>query len=473
MKKRFIYTFASTLLTASVAISGFTACSNDDVTTEQQPTPNKGLKTTLSFSFDDAGSTRAISFGSDGVSSTSTFDANDKVYVYNVTTGKFDPSYLTIKNITDGGIYATFTGTLTGTYSQNDQIKYFYNLTDFNYANTYNCLFDYISQAGTAASAAMRDYAISADGIVVNNITENTMTTYGPNLLKKQQSMYRQHLTFEDKDGNSISRPTSITGIQVTTRNNQLVQNFRPFDTDNVGNIGLNSSAVDSNDDLYMALRINSSDNDALIITITADDGTVYEGVKNAPAGGFKNGKYYHGTMTMKWKYGLVKPTITNNVAGTSTPSPNSYNCYQFMNDNDNIDVTLSGLCYGYNIYVNGSSGTDAIFRLNGLQALLPKADEFIYSYRKLVFELIGENNSISCPNYGQVITPSGGGHVRFMGNGSLTLTCRSPQYSWSTFNPIYPNDDVAAADGYVLTISAPVDNGDGTTSATYTVRPE
>ena len=454
-------------------IGGLTACSNDDniIGTTDEPTPAaQGLRVTVEAQFDDGGGaqTRAVSFDSDGVTSTSTFATGDKIYIYNNTKGALETNELTVSDISADGKTAKFTGTLAGTYDANDELTLYYNMSDF-WSDEYSyCCFEYAwTQNGTSDNASAHDYAKAT--ATVASVSGGTLTFTAPASLQKLQSVFRQRLSFTDKNGNAIAKPT-ISSLKIASKSYKLVTRYWLEDGDAEDDITISYPTIDSSGDIYLALRFadGSTSADALTLTATDSEGNVYEGTKSAPSTGFQNGKYYHGAMTLAWTKQLVPPTITRSDGGT-VPEPNQYNCYDISESGGTINLTVSGTSIGYYFSLNGSNAMTVT--LNSLNAV--KDDiEFIYSTGSLNLVLSGDN-TITCKNRNQCIFASG--TLKLSGNGTLTVTANSSgRYGLvgdNNYNDSSNSDASAlAADGYTVTRSAMTDNGDGTYTWTYTV---
>lgn len=457
--------------TAAV-IGGLTACSNDDniIGTTDEPTPAaQGLRVTVEAQFDDGGDaqTRAVSFGSDGTTSTSTFATGDKINIYNKTKGALETNTLTVSDISTDGKTAKFTGTLAGTYDANDELTLYYNMSDFYSSNYSSCRFEYTSTDGSADNASAHDYAKAT--ATVASVSGGTLTFTAPASLQKLQSVFRQRLSFTDKNGNAIATPT-ISSLKIASKRYKLVMRYWLESGDAEGNITISNPTIDSSGDIYLALRFADglTSTDALTLTATDSEGNVYEGTKSAPSIGFQNGKYYHGAMTLALTKELVKPTITRSDGGT-VPEPNKYNSYDIKEYGGTINLTVSGTSIGYYFYLNGSNAKTVT--LKDLNAVYD-GDGFIYSSGSLNLVLSG-NNTITCKGHNNAIFANG--TLKLSGSGTLTVTANySGRYGLYGVNN-YSDDSnsdasVLAADGYTVTRSTRTDNGDGTYTWTYTV---
>jgi hypothetical protein len=162
--------------------------------------------------------------------------------------------------------------------------------------------FVYENQSGTAASASAHDFA-KATGVTLTLSGGNTLTVDNVNF-QLMQSMFRQHLVFVDENGDAISPAPVISSLKIESKNSALVKFIKP--SDNV--IGHDPIKINdfSGSDLYLALTFaydvdHPAEGDKLSVIVTDEDGKKYYCSKNAPQNGFANGKYYHGTMTLKY----------------------------------------------------------------------------------------------------------------------------------------------------------------------------
>lgn len=459
---------------AAVVVSGMTACSAEDNMVNEEQTPaaqQEELKVTLTATFDEGGQTRGVSFGSDGTSSNSTFEAGDKIYIYNVTKSALEPNELTITGISADGKSATFTGTVSGTYAAGDALKLYYNMSNFIGSDYEACRFNYTSQNGSATSASACDYAMA--NAEVGTVSGGTLTLASAVTLTKLQSVFRQRLTF--KKGNDTVTPT-ITSLIISSASNKLSMRYWVGKSlDGNGPVAIANPTIDANGDIYLALRFldGSNSNDALTLTATDSEGNQYTVTKNAPSDGFKNGKYYYGAMTLTQTATLIQPTITRSDGGT-VPEPSKYNSYEMEPTNYTNGVThmtISGTSKGY--WFNLFGNMEKTVTLNNLTATYDDT-EFISSGTDVTISLSG-TNSITCKNCDECI--SSNQNLKFSGKGTLTVTAKSStRYGLWAFNNYSENSGQnvinLAAVGYTVTRSDRTDNGNGTYTWKYTVRP-
>ena len=476
MKKNFLNTLAAALLTGAVAVSGLTACSSsdDNILGEQpateQPAAVKTYRVSIPASFGgDGAQTRAVSF--DGTASTSTFTTTEKVYVYNATTGEMMDGYLHPTDISADGKSCNLKGELTGTVGSGNSLRLFYNLTYVYFDDTF---FDYgDNQDGTPSGVT--DGAEAT--VTVSSYTDGVLTTTEKAKFENLQSMFR--FQFIDESSNAIS----VKSLKIQSYDRALITYYYPLKTDAPNScddytVTLGTATTDY---IYVAMRIDESRSDAddeLTFTVNDDEGNQYKGTKAAPAGGFKNGKYYYNSSAIQLtKQTLVKPTITwTSVDEEQNKEPDEYNQYDVYgpcNDEtyDPSEITISGTSTGYRFWMNYG----ATIHLNGLTATYDEVDIFIYSAGNLNLDISG-TNTITCKNYDQPIFVDG--TLKLSGNGTLTVTVNYTVFYglYASSNYSEGNNSVAsvlAADGYTVTRSDVTDNGNGTYTWTYTVTPQ
>lgn len=482
----FLRTAGLSLAAATVALCGMTACSSDDNFTADEPATGqpaavKTYRVSIPATFGSDATTRAVDFGTDGSTSTSTFKTTDNIYVYDVTQDLWalnsSNAYVPLKPEADAKT-TQLTGTLTFYNPVNqepavgDVLRLFCNI---GLEGTLSS-FDYTGQTGSAATASACDFAEAT--MKIKAISGNATDGYTLELCQEDderkttatfenlQSMFRQRLSFTDANGQTVT-PT-ITSLFVASKNKNRVAVYFPLNaTQNTFNrMTIDNPVIDANGDIYFAMRFVGSDGtDALTFTAQDDDENVYELTKAAPTGGFQNGRYYHGAMTLPYARKANQPVVT----GTST-TPNSYNTYRITDDPTNI--TISGTSVGYKFRLT----KDATVTLNGLTASVV-GNYVIYAEKNLNIVVNG-TNSISCTGYPQPISaPESGKTIKLSGSGTLTVTGtnsnRCGLYAEGNYTESNNSDaSVLAADGYTVTRSDMTSNGDGTYTWTYTVAP-
>ena len=477
MQNNFLKTLPLAFLTTSMVVSGLTACSSSDDSIAEEPTPVVNPTQTnvhqvrIHATMGGDAQTRAVSF--DGTTSNSTFQTTEAVYVYNATKNTMLGGSLYPTDISDDGKSCDLTGTLNGTIETNDELRLFYNLNFFTPGgDALDNYFNYNRQTGAASTVL--DGAEAT--VTVSDYADGTLTTAATASFLNVQSMFRQTLTFKNANGETVT-PT-ITSLNVSSNHqSHLIMYYRPFASDDKVNAGdelLIKNPVFNDGDIYLSLRfVNSDANDALTFTAQDSDGNIYECTKNAPSGGFQNGKYYHGSMTLTYARKLGMPEVS----GTNV-QPNSYNRYDIVNPND---ITISGTSVDYRFEFSKKAGSITLDNLTASHS----NNRFIYSSQDLTVNISGENN-ITC-NYSQCIFVDG--NLKLTGNGTLTVTAGDSQrcgimgYVNYTNNGTSPNNQYNTTDELDVTSQLALDpekttvvrsarpsNSDGTYTWTYTV---
>lgn len=490
--------FLKTLMlsAATVALFGMTACSGSDDNIigdepiTEQPGAVKTYQVSIPATMPGDEQTRAVSFDANGTDITTTFKTTDKIYAYNETKTAWSRDYSDWVTLTPSAnakqtelngtlAFARWNGSTFDavTPEVGDVIHLFYNISNPDFSPVTSSFFDYGSQTGSASSASAHDYAkttmkiksIEGSNITLCQVDDDTKLTAS---FQNMQSMFRQRLTFTDKNAATVT-PTIIS-LEIKSKNNKLIEKHFPFENDKEANrrIVISNPVIDANGDIYLALRFDGSDGtDALTFTAQDSDGNIYECTKNAPGGGFQNGKYYHGAMTMAFSRMDEQPIVE----GTNTAPDYSLKCYKISDDPTNI--TISGSSAGWCFWLKEES---TVTLNNATGSRDDNNLAFITCIKSLNLIVNGTNN-ITCKNTGQCITCSND-EMKLSGNGTLTVTsyamegCGIFASNYEDSNNNYATTtevdvtSLLAADGYTVTRSARTNNGDGTYTWTYTV---
>ena len=525
-KKHYSY-----LLGLCVGMIGLQACSSEDnlaATNAPQPTQETPVyKVNIPATIGDDAETRAVSFGTDGSSMTASFEKTDLIYVCIEEKNEFacDGTTATTLSPTSDGTSTTLTGTLKFPVAPEvgDILTLCYNMNVFD-ENPASCGFRYIALGpglpsladGSAAAASDCDFAKATMKIkaISGNATDgytldlckvddnnNTTATFEP-----LQSMFRFRFSFKGKDGNPPATYPTITKLVITS--DYTVATFPPSGPfvniytpmggpQNSGSNTrqINSPAIDGNHVFYLPIRFNYESVPAtenLTFTATASDGIVYEKVKTSPTGGFKNGKYYYGNVTLAYKTQYVMPTITGSTA-------ESWNYqYDFYDDDFTIEGTSMGYCFTFD---KGSVNTVTLKNLtatyDGGQAIMGTSGSGPDYYTlNLVLDgdcTIDNSNFFTAISLGYFEGSSGECLKLSTANGGtykLSITCQSPydngdgDYSYTKgiqcqnyYRDSYtsPTRQVVANlayTGFTVTLTSETDNHDGTSTYVYTVAP-
>lgn len=452
-----------------------TACNTSEIDTIETPEPVAASADApvcyfnLPASFEGDTSTKAVTIGES--TATSSFEATDKIYVfierpgntpafaYDESTCKLVP--LNISNIK--GATCDLSGALKFYYEgpglvfksytpkENDRVHLLYNLNaglnrpqypffrydslsgdkdvyedrwgggNPNYFFWGANHFDF-AEAIMKVTTAVSDNAGSGYSLTLGKVDVPTDTKV---CFKSLQSIFRQRLSFKDKGGDPVT-PT-ITRFRINSANNKTVYAYYPFYDDNSPLYDYSYQEIDNptlsvDRDIYFPLMFNDvNKNDALIFTAYDDAENVYTVTKNAPSGGFTNGKYYFGSAALAWHHNM-RPTVT----GTSaTPSYGKYT----IGDNA-FNITISG--YSEDYYFGISDGHGGTITLDNVTAT--HSDNFFIAQENVnpagdISLVLTGTNHISCEDYWGILVY---GNLKLKCTGTsatLTVTTYDHQY--------------------------------------------
>ena len=292
MKKYFsnIRTLAALLM----AGAAFAACSSDDNNIEQpaNPTAPKTYTLTVNATKDASAATRALNL--DDAKLVASWAEGDELSVFKAenrtgcTAGNLLGTISPVAgSISADGAKATFTGTLTGTVSNDDKLMLVYHPAAFS-------VDAFASQTGTLASASALDCAtalvtasVSGSDITISE-TSATFTTH--------TAMLKLTLT---TDGTTTINPTSLK-MSMSAGPLPLKEfSFAPTAATYTANgNGVLYFALPSAADVAAGL---STTTDALSVVTITYAATVVSDTYTATKTGytFAAGKYYAGTLTM------------------------------------------------------------------------------------------------------------------------------------------------------------------------------
>ena len=530
MKKNFIYSLAATFITAAVTLGSFTACSEDLVAEKSKSIVKEApvCYFNLPASFADGAETRAVTIGES--TATTTFENTDKVYVVIEHNGTYaigyDPSEgkcvsMTVTPDANPAI-ATLSGALKFYYDDNgtptaftpakdDVVYMLYNMSDpflpansssFNYIDQNGSL-DQTNQSGFNSYYGVTHHDYAQAKMKITEVNGNTTDGFTMSLVQYDDdtksyvsfqnlgSIFRQQLSFTDKNGNPVT-PT-LTKFTISTATVKTIFQYIPFINLHLnGPVRIDNPQLSIGGDIYFALMFKDDNkNEALILTAEDENGNVYTCSKAAPASGFANGKYYYGTATLAWQK-CRKPTVT----GTSA-TPNGYS---YSITENPVALTISGNSEDYDFVISdGHGGTITLDNVTATNS----NDHFIGQENNdntngdISLVLTG-TNSISCNTYRGILVY---GNLKLSCTGAsatLTITARSggtcgisaanyrsdienSNPSWNYWDTTTELDVSAllAAPGFTVTRSARVDGPDADTDGapdyytwTYTVAP-
>lgn len=531
MKKNYIYSLAATFITAALAMGSLTACSVDDIFASHHNAQAKTYTVSIPASIGEGSNTRAVEFGNDGSTITTSFENTDKIYValehggsiigYGHT-GSGSSGFMPLTVTPDAGDAkkAAISGALKF-YNMNnlppyyipadpsvgDLIHLYYNANSLD-SDGGDISFYYSNQDGSnlnTTGAGSCDFALATmkvkslagdatDGYSLElcQIGDDSKSTA---LFENIGSMFRQHLTFKDKNSQDIAAP-AIKKLTVGTKNETLIYQYdTKASSYRIGTVDATSatSVLDANNDVYLALMFHYDANhlaadDQLVLSAEATDGNVYQAAKNVPSGGFVPGKYYHGQMELAWLKQYVKPTVTRNDTHAAIDADDEgkrYNVYT-SNGGDPIDITISGDSYGYDFEINSAS--TVTLTGNGTATVDVNWGKFLWSNDNITVNMDGDY-TINCPYNNAAI--SLWGNLKLSGNGSLTVKVNNPDncgfyctnYTSSNNNHATTTklnvSSQLAADGHTVMRSARTDGPDADSDGnpdyytwTYTVYP-
>lgn len=475
MKKLFLLT---------ILLAGLMACSNEDNTANEQPAEAQVYHVSIPawINVDPDAQTRAIHFGEvDGMPDCDvTFETTDIIMVYNQTKGAWLEGSLRPTNLSNNDHNCNLTGELTGVAIEpGDELMLHYGC-NVPYPEGYG--FGYFFQRGTKETLA--NGALST--VKVSNDSSPKKTTASTAYFYYVDAMFNTY--FVDEADN----PITVHSLTISSKNNSLADFFMPCLTPDKQYTQYNYYIIPfapTSDRLYYSICFNDDlTNGSDELTFIVDDGSyIYRGKKPAPEEGFMNGLYYYSSNPVRLtKIGAPQaPTVTWTRPSTEpTPASNHY----YTTCDANIDITLSGTCFGYAFCLVDIGDDNAVstVRMNGITATYYN-DSFIYAQRSAIMDITGANSLICLDAQSGIFIDdfSGDQYLKLRGNGTLTITSKLSDYcgilSNSNYNlsnnghAITTDVDVSAqlaADGYTVTRSTRTDNADGTYTWTYTVAP-
>ena len=390
--KHDIHQLLTILISFIAALGVLTACSNDDntVSAAQAPVYSVNIPATIG----GEAQTRAVTFGTDGGTVTSTFAEGDKVYVYNETRGAFAcnasgtaiPLTLAATDISADGKHCTLSGELTfhkwvnkawtpvTDISSTDTYSLFYQMNDCYPKYPGGSQFFYFDEYGTdlngsASKTSNFDFAEVRN--VSLTLSGSSLSASGSIKFQNVQSMFRQRLTFADNNGNALATQPTITKLTIRSKNRTLVNYYKPLDGDDTYDtdydLVIDDPDIDANGDIYLALSFHYADDaaktgDQLILTAEDEDGRKFTCTKDAPSSGFVNGKYYYGSMTLKLPSTPLYDVTVTDVNTGEILSPTGFTYYLSSDKTYNVsgsgDYSIKGYDNSSNIKVIIADGT-------------------------------------------------------------------------------------------------------------------
>ena len=479
MKQTFTRMFPAVVLLASVCLS---ACGKlEPPPAEPEPVEQgmdapvvNGWKVSIQASMGN-GDTKALAEGTNKL--IASFEITDDIYVYNSTKNTFDSSPL---HPDKDGASVLLTGTLNNNYDEGDDLVLCYKY------GSYGTAFYSKGQKGTLATAS--DFARAEMKISADDAANHTIT--GSASFINMQSIFGFNFT----EG-GVAVPARA--VEISTEAGQLVSYYRanPTAYQSAVNFGKTTIVADApiSGTMYAGLSNGNTGDDTYYFRVNDGAGHLYTGSKAAPAGKIVNGKYYASSVTLT---PIALPTVTLTASGTPVgpngPWDETLTMYgwsnAFLGYANYGDLTISGNTAGcwFEWLTYDSSGGDRTITLDGATVSRPESDFHPFQNQEGTFTFVlNGDNSITAAVRSGIEYLGGDSHaIWFKGDGTLTITCETPSDSGTGFNIVYGLHDIStvtsaqhpnpqAADGYNLTISSEHNNGDGTSTWVYEVRPK
>lgn len=424
--------------------------------------------------------TKALEYDESNKKIHTSFKVADLVYVYNKTKGALDASVLHPES---EGTSVTISGSLYGSYSVGDVLELRYS----PYFAFDGAVFDYEEQTGDFDT--LRDFGVATVSVTAVDAGSGTVSVEDAHFTNPY-SIFR--FTFIDEEtGNPI--PINFLWIDVVTGKLVCTDSpdgtrtyYGPMDIDS-GTFPRESFRNDSTDPVWLGLSYEASPSapyDWMHFSVTDEvHKFVYDGARPMD-GKIVNGKFYAPTIEM---FTLPKPDVTQTASG-STVEPTEIwpfiekdkGYYNYLNPGS--DITIAGLGDQCHFVWNGSGQTTVRFKgttTGEHQFFVCNEHPFIEHKQAatLTIDLDG-NTDIYCEDADAALITVDQyiKDVAFQGNGTLTIMA-SNKIGTKGFVPCdfsgkvkdgVPN--LHAADGYTLVISEGVDNGNGTSTWTFTV---
>ena len=475
MRKRLFIIFAAALAICAVACS-------KQAPESGMPAPARVWK--VSVNAVKGSDTKALNYDEGGKKILTSFKTTDKVYVYNKTKGSLDDGILSPE--TDGAS-TVLRGSLQGDYAVGDMLDLRYS----PYFAFDGGVFDYEEQTGSFET--LRDFGIATVQVTAVDDVLGTITLEDARFTNPC-SIFR--LSFVDMETHN---PIPVDMLYIKASFGKLVfmdnpdgtrKYYGPMDMDS-GTFPWERPLMDSTGPVWFALCYEAPETnaeyDGLLFDIEDNvNKIVYDMYKSAD-GKLANGNFYDATIEMM---ALPKPDVTLTVSGVSVQPTRicaqfeRENYYTYVNPGDDITIAgESGDQCSFRWDISGSK----IVRFKGATADAPQF--FVCSQASLLEQLGAGVLTIDLDGNTQIISEAadkaaisvdyGYKELIFQGDGTLTVWASNTVGTKGIMlvdasnNPREGVPNVHAADGYTLEISDGTDNGNGTSTWTYTVRPE
>ena len=492
-----------TIVSLMILALGLTACNKRENT---ETVPSYHFNIPAAFGSDD--DSKAVTLeGESGI--TSSFLTTDKIYVYNVTKDVWaaNPDSFEYLQPDRNGTTCILTGDLT--FRQyNKSLKEWTDIVTIDGSDIYTLFYmsvpdivepntlvnEYMLQNGSYDTVDYMMGLVSSHGITLSDyakaenvsfsLNATTLSTASPVSFTNMGSIFRQRLSFTDKDGLPV-QPSVVQSLDVTTEHRIFTGFLAIFYdgeslldhimTENKISLIGKPSVIDSNNDTYFAISFDNTtleSGDKLTFTAEDSQGNVYIGEKAIPAGGLQNGKYYYGSLDLAWDHQNQVYTVTDKDGDPVAPISFDEDTFYIVSDG----ATISGGGEGKRVLVQDTGSITLAG--NGTANFTPSYNNSSFIYAPTAASLtvvLDSNYTIICGKSSEGVIAVGNGkdpaELKFATTGSsYTLTCTSKMASKGF---TCDNTDLAAA-GFEVTLQggAPTDNGDGTYTFVYTIAP-
>ena len=300
-------------------------------------------------------------------------------------------------------------------------------------------------------------------------------------------SMFRQKLSFQNAQGQTITPTPVIKKLTITMANGATISAFNPLGEKGVSQGQLfdnryrfapivlaGDNILDQNDNVFFSMMFTDANRyEAINMKAVDENGNVYTYTQAAPQNGFEDSKYYYSQNAKAFSFlaNAGSAIITHSDASTTTPEPTEqYGEYVYQIDMADDDVlTLAGYWEDRKFIINGKHVV-----LDNLFAI--RESYFMrFSGSDVNIKLKGDNR-ISCVNYDCALSSYNTVIMLSCEGESATLAITVNDDYWrgiccSNYNSISYDPSWLAAPGYLVTLdNNSGSNGDGTYTYTYIV---
>ena len=428
--------------------------------------------------------TKALTYDEGANKILTSFKTTDKVYVYNKTKGALDEGVMSPES---DGASTVLHGSLQGDYSVGDVLDLRYS----PYFAFDGGVFDYEEQTGSFET--LRDFGIATVRVTA---VDNALGT----LALEDASFSNPFSIFRFSFVDSYTHnPIPIDMLYIKAAFGKLVfmdnpdgtrKYYGPMDM-NSGTFPWERPLMDTTDPVWFALSYEAPETnaeyDGLLFDIEDNVNKIVYDMFKPGDGKLANGNYYATTIEMM---ALPKPDVTLTASGQSVQPTRicaqfeRENYYTYINPGD--DITIGGESGDQCRFQWNTSG-DKTVRFKGTASGGPQF--FVCSIVPLLEHLGFGVLTIDLDGNTQIIGEAadkpainidfGYKELIIQGDGTLTITASNTvgtkgiALADASGSPREGVPNVHAAAGCTLEISDGTDNGNGTSTWIYTVRPE